>query len=111
MDEQEFVDEVHRLAGLCSRAETERAVWTTINLLSGQVPSQLRSPLAQLIPGGLGDAVRAASTGPDPGPAASGGAGSAASDDAGPWCVEETPGRIERAEYEDRAVNSPAVNS
>jgi hypothetical protein len=98
MDEQEFVDEVHRLAGLCSRAETERAVWTTINLLSGQVPSQLRSPLAQLIPGGLGDAVRAAWAGPGP--------RTTACDDAGPWCVEETPGRIERAEHDDRTVNS-----
>ena len=98
MDEQEFVDEVHRQAGLCSRAETERAVWTTISLLSGQVPGQLRSPLAELIPGGLGDAVRAASDAADVSPTAA--------EDTGAWCAEETPARIERAEYEDRAVNS-----
>ena len=98
MDQREFVDEVQRQAGLSSRAETERAVWTTINLLCGQVPSQLLSPLAQLVPEGLGDAVRSVSAAADGWPTAS--------EDAGSWCAEETPGRIEHAEHEDRGPGS-----
>jgi len=68
----------------------------TIRLLSGHLPEQVRSPLAQLLPDGLGDALKQPCEVEAP----------VGIETAGSWIAEETPDRVAIAESDSQAAES-----
>jgi uncharacterized protein (DUF2267 family) len=100
MREDEFLAEVQARGGFGSLEEAERAVRATLGVLGSRLPSALLRPLAQLLPGRLGDALRAIDRGQDrhrlvepPGPV---------QDGVEPWAAADTAARIDHAEAQAR---------
>lgn len=107
MREDEFLAEVQARGGLGSPEEAERAVRATLAVLGSRLPSALLRPLAQLLPGRLGDALNTVVPGQDvpgqdvdhdrlagpPGPV---------QDGVEPWAAADTAARIDHAEEQAR---------
>jgi uncharacterized protein DUF2267 len=111
MREDEFLAEVQARGGLGSPEEAERAVRATLAVLGSRLPSALLRPLAQLLPGRLGDALNTVVPGQDvPGQVVPGqdvdhglaGPPGPVQDGVEPWAAADTAARIDHAEEQAR---------
>ena len=55
MTDEEFISEVQARAGLCTRADAERASHATLAILGEQLPDNVAGPAAAALPEQLGD--------------------------------------------------------
>jgi uncharacterized protein (DUF2267 family) len=102
MREDEFLAEVQARSGLDSPEEAERAVRATLAVLGSRLPTALLRPLAQLLPGRLGDALNAVVPVQDLDHDRLAGPAGPVQDGAEHWAAADTAARIDHAEAQAR---------